>query len=75
MEASVDDKSKIKSTCPTIYSSFYVGTLINTQQPVLRIQIRIIWPDPDSEFCMPDPDPRLQNWHQINLFSEEKYCE
>jgi hypothetical protein len=22
-----------------------------------------------------DPDPRLQNWHLINLFSEEKYCE
>jgi hypothetical protein len=22
-----------------------------------------------------DPDPRLQNWHLINLFSVEKYCE
>jgi hypothetical protein len=22
-----------------------------------------------------DPDPRLQNWHFINLFSVEKYCE
>jgi hypothetical protein len=32
-----------------------------------------IWPDP--EFGMPDPDPRLQNWHLINLFSVEKYCE
>jgi hypothetical protein len=47
-------------------------------QPVLRIRIRIIWPDP--EFWMPDPadpdpDPRLQNWHLINLFSVEKYCE
>jgi hypothetical protein len=30
------------------------------------------------EFGMPDPaDPdfRLQNWHLINLFSVEKYCE
>jgi hypothetical protein len=38
---------------------------------VLRMRIRIIWPDP--EFRM--PDPRLQNWHLINLFSVEKYCE
>jgi hypothetical protein len=45
-------------------------------------RIRIIWPDPDPhpEFWMPDqadqfPDPRLQNWHLINLFSVEKYCE
>jgi hypothetical protein len=22
-----------------------------------------------------DPDPRLQNWHLVNLFSVEKYCE
>jgi hypothetical protein len=41
-------------------------------------KIRIIWPDP--EFWMPDPDPvdpdpRLQNWHLIDLFSVEKYCE
>jgi hypothetical protein len=43
-------------------------------------RIRIIWPDPDPEFWMPDPadpdsDPGLQNWHLINLFSVEKYCE
>jgi hypothetical protein len=42
---------------------------------VLRIRIRIIWLDPDPEFWMPDPDPRLQNWHLINLFIVEKYCE
>jgi hypothetical protein len=32
-------------------------------------------PDPHPEFWMPDPDPRLQNWHLINLFRVEKYCE
>jgi hypothetical protein len=45
-------------------------------------RIRINWPDPDPhpEFLMPDPDPadtdpRTQNWHLINLFTVEKYCE
>jgi hypothetical protein len=46
---------------------------------VLWIRIRIIWPDqdPHPEFLMPDldPDPRPQNWHLINPFSVEKYCE
>jgi hypothetical protein len=40
-----------------------------------RIRIRRIrnfgYPDPAD----PDPDPRLQNWHLINLFSVERYCE
>jgi hypothetical protein len=43
------------------------------QETVPVNRIRIIWPDP--EFWMPDPDPRLQNWHLINLFSVEKCCE
>jgi hypothetical protein len=32
-----------------------------------RIRIRI--------FLEADPDPGLQNWHLINPFSVEKYCE
>jgi hypothetical protein len=36
-------------------------------------------PDPHhlagSGILDPDPDPRLQNGHLINLFSEEKFCE
>jgi hypothetical protein len=45
---------------------------------VLRIRIR---KDPDhlagskSAILDADLDPRLQNWHLINLYSIEKYCE
>jgi hypothetical protein len=36
----------------------------------VRIRIRN-----NSLVANPDPDLRLQNWHLINLFSAEKYCE
>jgi hypothetical protein len=45
---------------------------------VLRIRIRKD-PDPlagsESATFDADLDPRLQNWHLINLYSIEKYCE
>jgi hypothetical protein len=54
---------------------------------VLRIPIRkephhlagpgsgILNADPDPADRDPEPDPLLRNWHLINLFRVEKYCE
>jgi hypothetical protein len=56
-------------------------TVFKNSCTVIRIRIR---KDPhhlagsgilDADTDPADPDSRLQNWHLINLFSVEKYCE
>jgi hypothetical protein len=63
--------------------------MLSTYKPVLQIRMQILadphhlagsgsrsgilYADPDP--ADQDADPRLQDWHFVNLFSVETYCE